>query len=506
LKAKRNGPAGSLLLARAEAMQPILADRLGDDLSAFVKKMWTILLPGRRLLWSWHYDYLCEYLTLVKQRRVLRLIVNVPPRTLKSTLITIAFPVWVWLTEPGHNFMTASYSMDLSIEHSVRRRSLLQSAWFQRLWGDRLQMSADRNQVGQFVNDRGGQMIATSVGATAMGRGCDTAILDDPISADQAQSVIERSRANNWIDTTLRSRLNDPATGAIILVMQRLHELDPTGYLLEQEPGVWTHIRIPLEAEEDERWVFPISGKVVHRRRGEVLQPERFPPPIVEQLRSRRLVRSAQYQQRPAAAEGYMIKRSEVGYYGGIDPRTGQADEALPTNFDLKLITVDSAFKDLATSDFVAIAVIGIKGRKRFVLNVINKHLDAAATEAEIRRQYDVHRPIRAVLVEDKANGPAVIQRLKLNVPGVIAINPEGGKTARMFAVAAEWQAGDWYVDRRGTWTEPFIEQITMFPNARNDDMCDSMSQAACWLLRRPARTVRVTHAFTGELLYDSEG
>ena len=276
MKTKPRSPAGPLLLKRAGALRPLIADCLADDFSAFVKMAWPVLQPNRPLIWSWHYDFLCEQLTLVKQRRLLRLIVNIPPRTLKSTLITIAYPVWVWLTEPEHNFMAASYSLDLSTEHSVMRRKLLQSQWFRRLWGDRFQMSGDRNQVRQFMNNRGGQMIATSVGATAFGRGCDTAILDDPLSANQALSFVGRTRTNNWIDTTMRSRVNNPATGAIILVMQRLHELDPTGFLLEQEPGIWALIRIPLEAEEDERWEFPISGRVVQRGRGEILQPERF--------------------------------------------------------------------------------------------------------------------------------------------------------------------------------------------------------------------------------------
>ena len=202
------------------------------------------------------------------------------------------------------------------------------------------------------------------------------------------------------------------------------------------------------------------------------------------------MIWSGQYQQNPAPLGGNLIKRSEVRYYGGIDPRTGQPDEKLPESFDRKVISVDCAFKDVATSDYVAIGVIGIKGRKRYVLNVVNKHLDAAATEAEIRRQREVHRPVCAVLVEDKANGPAVIQRLKVNVPGVIEINPEGGKTARMFAAAPEWQAGDWYVDRNAAWTEPFIEQVTMYPNARHDDMADMMTQASAWLLRADIDTV----------------
>jgi hypothetical protein len=131
-------------------------------LAAFTKKAFQILYPGRKLVWSPHYDFLCEYLRLVKERRILRLIINIPPRTLKSTLVTIAFPIWVWLTEPEHNFLTASYLLDLSTEHSVFRRNLLQSSWFQRLWGDRLQLAGDRNQVAQFMNNRRGQMIATS--------------------------------------------------------------------------------------------------------------------------------------------------------------------------------------------------------------------------------------------------------------------------------------------------------------------------------------------------------
>jgi predicted phage terminase large subunit-like protein len=218
--------------------------------------------------------------------------------------------------------------------------------------------------------------------------------------------------------------------------------------------------------------------------------PQRFPPATVEELKRRRGSFAGQYQQLPSPLGGNLIKRNEVRYYGGTDPRNGQLDEKLPDSFDMKLISVDCAFKDVATSDYVAIGVMGIKGRKRYVLNVVNQHLDAAATEAEIRRQREAHRPVGAVLVEDKANGPAVIQRLKCNVPGVIEINPQGGKIARMFAAAAEWQAGDWFVDRNAAWTEPLVEQLIMFPNARNDDMADMMSQASAWLLKREIVTV----------------
>jgi len=484
-----NNVSGLPSLERAAALRLLVAARLSNDFAAFVRKAWTILHPARPMVWSWHYDLICEYLTAIRQRKLTRLILNVPPRTAKSTIATICFPCWVWATDPRHNFLSASYSLDLSTEHSVMRRNLLQSGWYRRMWDDKFRLAGDRNQVGQFMNDRGGQMIASSVGAAAWGRGADTLIVDDPVNASQALSDAERTAANIWIENTLPSRLNDPASGAIVLIMQRLHELDPTGYLLEQEPGVWTHVRIPLEAEEDETWTFPISGRVVHRRAGDILMPERFTPDTVEQLKGRRLSWSGQYEQRPAPLGGNLIKRSEVRYYGGIDPRTGQPDEKLPDHFDRKLISVDCSFKDAATSDYVAIGVIGVKDRRRYVLNLVNAHLDAAATEAEIRRQRDVHR-VCAVLIEDKANGPAVVQRLKVNVPGVIAINPQGGKVARMFAAAPEWQSGDWYVDRNAAWTEPFVEQITMFPNAAHDDQADMMSQASAWLLQASYPTV----------------
>ena len=482
----------------------LLADRLAGDLSAFVRQGWHILHPIRPLVCSWHLDYICEYLTLVKLGQIRRLIVNVPPRSLKSTLVTIMFPVWLWASRPEHSFLTASYSLTLSTEHSVKRRNLLQSAWYQHLWGEKFRLAVDRNLVAEFENDHHGAMISTSVGATTLGRGGDTAIVDDPTSIDQAMSDVERTNANNWLDATLRNRLNDPATGAIIVVMQRLHECDATGYLLEEEPGVWTHVRIPLEAEEDESRAFPLSGRVLERTRGQVLMPSRYPAAVVEQLRSRRLIFAGQFQQRPVPAEGNLIKRSDLLYYGGVDPKTGQSDEQLPSSFDLKLISVDCAFKDLATSDYVALGVIGVKGRKRYLLNVINAHLDAGATEAEVRRQRQLYGPVSAVLIEDKANGPAIISRLKADVPGVIGVNPQGGKVARMYAAAPEFQAGDWLISRNAPWAAPLVEQIVMFPNARNDDMADMVSQAVCWLIQRPQYTCTISNAFTGEVLYEN--
>jgi predicted phage terminase large subunit-like protein len=456
------------------------------DLAAFFRAAWTILEPGKPLLWSWHYSLIAEYLTLVAQKKLRRLIINVPPRTAKSAYVTKCFPVWMWLQNPAVSFLFASYSSALSTDHSVDRRNLIQSQWFQSLWADKFQLAPDRNLTTQFSNDKMGQMVATSTGSGAEGRGGDIVILDDPMSNKQALSDTERYAANRWISATLKQRLNDPATAAIIVVMQRLHEMDTTGYVQKEDPGMWAKIELPLVAEKDERWEFPISGRVVTRKEGDVLQPERFTPEIVKEKQADRLVYAGQYQQHPTPLEGNLIKRSDIKYYGGSDPLTGERDESLPEIFDKKLISVDCAFKETKTSDYVAIGVIGVKGRKRFILDIVNEHLDVIATESVIRRKREQYSNkdgyVSAILVEDKANGPAVIQRLRQNVTGVIPIEPLGGKIARFCAVAPEWQSGDWYVDRAAAWTEPFVRQITMFPMAENDDMADCMSQVGIHL------------------------
>src|SRR5579864_358040 len=476
--------------AAAPPPKPVSAEELVTleaDLASFVKAAWPALHPGRKMAWDWSDDLICEWLTAVRKRQVTRLIINVPPRTGKTTKATICFPDWTWATDPAHCFMFGSYSAELSTEHSVARRHLITSPWYRALWGDKFALSLDQNEKRQFDNDRRGQMIATSVGGTATGKGADTIIVDDPISINDRTSDAIRKTANDWIDSTLKSRLNDPATGAIVIIMQRVHELDPSGYQLEHDTG-WEQVSIPLEAEEQKTYSFPISGRTHLRERDSVIHADRFPAKTVLKLKASRLDWAGLYQQRPAPIEGNLIKRSEVRYHGGIEPVTGEKDPELPASLDMVLLSVDCSFKDLKTSDYVAIGAVGVKGPRRYVLNVVNAHLDVDGTENAIlrmrREQLALGRSVSAVLVEDKANGPAVIKRLKKKIQGVVEIERQGGKIARMFAVAPEWQAGDWSVDRNAAWCEPFIQQITIFPAAAHDDMADMMSQAGIHLQR----------------------
>lgn len=467
---------------RLTSARPAVAERLSADLASFCKAAWPVIHPGAKLVWNWHLDLLCEHLELVRRRQTTRLICNIPPRTSKSSIASICFPVWCWLQDPRLAFLCCSYELDLAGSHNLERRRLITSAWFQGLFAERFKLSTDRSLVDEFTNASGGRMLAASTNSRAMGRGGDIVIVDDPLSADVAYSDILRNEVNQWFVHMLPQRLNDPATSPIVLIQQRLHEADSTGFLLESDPGEWTHLRLPLEAEEPERWVFPVSGRVVERKTGDILDAKRFPRKVVEARKRNRLVWAGQFQQRPAPIEGNLIQTADIRYFGGKDPVTGERDAQLPERFDQTIISVDASFKDTKSSDYVAVLVVGVRGARRFLRNVVNARMDLDATETTILQQHSLYGPISAVLIEDAANGPAIVSHLKDKISGVIAVPASGGKIARMVASSPSWQAHNWSLDRCAGWTGAFVTQVTMFPNARHDDMVDAMTQAEVWL------------------------
>lgn len=200
-------------------------------LRAFVEEAWSILEPVSSLVWNWHLDLICEYLTLIRDEGFKNvcgdlegIIFNVPPRTMKSLLITVFFPIWVWTTDPARRFMFISYSEKLSTQHSTFRRSIIESEWYQKDWGGVFTLSRDQNVKSHYENSARGAMFSTGMQATATGMGGDVLIFDDPLNPEQAISQVEREAVNLRFDTTFRSRINDPSKGVKIIIMQRLHD------------------------------------------------------------------------------------------------------------------------------------------------------------------------------------------------------------------------------------------------------------------------------------------
>ena len=246
------------------------------DFAAFAQHCFRELNPLAVLAMNWHFEVIAAKLAAVHQGKIRRLIVNVPPRHLKSLLASVAFPAWCLGRRPSTQILCVSYAQDLADKLARDCRGIVASGWYQRAFPTRL--SAQRQAVPEFATTQQGCRLATSVGGVLTGRGADIIVIDDPLKPEEALSETRRRAANEWFDHTLYSRLNDKQKGAIILIMHRLHEDDLVGHVLAQED--WEVVRFPAIAEADEAYaVETVWGpRYFARRRGEALHPEREPP------------------------------------------------------------------------------------------------------------------------------------------------------------------------------------------------------------------------------------
>jgi len=474
-------------------LQLVKAEKARRSLKEFVIQAWHVLEPSTEFVDGMHIDAICSHLQAVTEGRIGSLIINVPPGHAKSLLTAVFWPAWVWIDNPQTRWLFASYNTSLSVRDSLRCRRLIESEWYQLNWGDRYQLTSDQNQKHRFENDRTGYRIATSVGGSATGERADVVVVDDPHSVDQAESDAERRTAVEWFNGTMSTRLNDFATGHKIVVQQRLHEADVTGDLLEK--GGFELLCLPAEFEPDRRCRTSIGWTDPRVETGDLLWPEKVTAAHLEGLKvSLGSYRYAgQYQQRPAPAEGGIFNRRWWRYWRPAhmdlpavpvrmpDGRVLNIQAVpVPAEFDTVIQSWDMAFKDKATSDYVVGQVWGTKGADRFLLDQRRARMDMPATKEAVRALTERWPKAAAKLVEDKANGPAVIQELKHDIGGLIEVTPEGGKIARAHAVSPVAESGNVYLPHPAVapWVEALIEEAAAFPNGRHDDQVDALTQA----------------------------
>lgn len=364
--------------------------------------------------------------------------------------------------------MFASYAEDLSIRDSVRRRNVIQSEWYQQRWGDRVKLVPDVNLKDEYVSTHAGSMYSTWIGG-GTGRGGRRLVIDDPHSPKKALSDAERETAVTYIRSVLMSRLDNPATDSVVIIAQRLHENDVCGEFLAD--GGWYHLDLQTQAEEKTLVAFPHSGEVWERNEGDLLVPERFSQETLDNIKKEMgsIMFSAQYQQRPAPKTGILFKPDWWRYW-----------QQLPQP-DVVVMSVDCSFKSLKTSDFTAVHVYALAGPRTYLIDRVTEHLGFAATVATIRSLMAKWRIVSHVLVEDAANGAAVVESLSREIPGVIAVRPEGGKVSRAMASTADVEAGNVYLPEHADWTLKFIEIMAKFPQVAHDDDCDAFSQLVIW-------------------------
>src|SRR5262245_20197517 len=431
---------------------------LRQDFRAFLHRSVLTLNPGGLFLPNWHIKAIAHVLDEVRAGRIKRLIINLPPRHLKSIIASVAFPAFLLGHEPRRRIFGISYGTDLATKHASDFRSLVQSPWYQRAFPQmRIARSADSDV---FTTERGFRRT-TSVGAALTGFGGDVFIIDDPQKPVDAQSEPLRNQLNNWFINTMLSRLDNKEAGVIVVVMQRVHQHDLTGYLLEK-PGDWTVLSLPAIAEVDEQ--IPIgNGKFYLRRAGEALHPEHESLAALERMRREvgSDVFAAQYQQAPVLPGGAMIKRDWLRYYRKAD---------LPERtYRTKVIqSWDTAAKGGAQNDWSVCTTWLVVDKERYYLLDLTRgryeypQLRSIAVALAERYKPDV------VLVEDTSVGQALVPDLKGLVKRPIRLYVNQHKFEARLVLFPEGA--------------PFLPELEMellsFPQAKHDDMVDSISQA----------------------------
>ena len=458
---------------------------------------WTILEPQTKFVDGVHMDAICLHLQAVTEGRIGNLIINVPPGHAKSLLTAVFWPAWTWIDHPQSRWLFSSYREPLATRDSVRCRRLIESEWYQQRWGNRYQLASDQNQKQRFENDRTGYRIVVPMCSGTGERG-DYVVVDDPHSVDQAQSDAERTAAVDWWNGVMSTRLNDPSEGHKIVVQQRLHEADLTGDLLRR--GGYEHLCLPAEFEPDLRCQTLIGWRDLRTTAGELLWPQKIDAGVLEDLKTTlgSYRYAGQFQQRPVPVGGGMLKKHWWGYWqprganlppvpvkmpdGSIEQRKAVD---LPSRFDTQLQTWDMAFKDTTNADFVVGQIQAAHGADRYVLDLVRDRLDLPGTLLAVRRLSARWPEAHLKLVEDKANGPAVIQSLRHEIAGFVEVNPEGGKVSRAAAASPQLESGNWYLPHPilAPWVEEFISECTAFPNGAYDDQVDAWSQGAKRLL-----------------------
>lgn len=495
--------------------------RCEEKFSAFVKSAWDVLEPDNPLIWNWHLDYLCDEMEKQIHRigqKIERdeydvLIVNIPPRSLKSMIFTRMLAAWAWIHYSWMRFMRGSYAEELALEHAVETRDIIRSDWYQDNWGHVYQLKGDQDNKHHFRTNFNGACFTTSTTGKATGRGANVVSLDDPISPLQSESDTERAKSIRFYKRTIKSRLNNKKVDLIVIVMQRLHEEDLTGWILEHEALRIKHICLPAE---DAPWVSPpeLREKYVEvvPGRPKLLFPAQFGFEVLDPIKEDAYLYAGQYQQRPSPEEGGLFKRQNWRFWkpAGMDLPSVTVNigleihtcivEDLPTDFDDSLCSWDCSFKDLKSSDYVSGTVWARRGPKKYLIDRRKGKMNYSKTCKEIKLFKAQYPRTTAVLIEDKANGPAVIADVKKTISGVIAINPgSNSKLSRAMPMSRQQEAGDIYLPHPAIapWVDDYINEFTSFPNGSHDDDVDSSDQAINYF----GDAVRVWPEYSGKTL-----
>lgn len=486
-------------LANAPTLDAVRAEMARRSLREFVRQAWHVVEPGRPYIPNWHIDAICEHLEAVSKRQVRKLIINMPPRHMKSLLVSVFWPTWVWITNPEHRWLFASYAQTLSIRDSVKCRRLIESPWYQKRFGDRYQLTGDQNSKVRFDNDRMGYRLATSVGGALTGEGGDTIGIDDPHNVVDGESDAMRAATLEWWDQAMSTRLNDPKTGAYVIVMQRVHGKDLCGHILERSSG-WDHLMLPARFESAHPTPTRSSIGFVDPRTEdrELLWPERVGESELRDLEQSlgSYGAAGQLQQRPSPAGGGLFKREwfryftdEQGYYTAHKP-DGTARRVLKADC-WRFVTCDLAISTKTYNDYSVIQVWDVERVKTngevamFLVEQWRERKEAPYVEDELRNTLIRWSP-SFIGVEDNSNfDTSVIQRFRRDGLPVRPIKPDRDKVTRATMASVWMEGGKIHFPLNAPWLGELERELMVFPHGEHDDSVDCIAYAAIFANNR---------------------
>lgn len=459
----------------------VSAELCKRSLKQFVVGAWSTIEPsafvdGRAI------DAIVEHLEAVTFGQIRFLLINIPPRMSKSTIVSVLWPCWDWLHYPSEHFLCASYGLDLSTRDNRRKRILIESPWFQTRYSGIFSLADDQAAKRNIENNQQGRMLATSVGAATTGHGGGRLVLDDPHSAAEAHSASDRNAALRWFREVWSNRLNDQNKSAMVTVGQRVHDDDVSGYIIKDRPD-WTKLILPSLYEPDRHCTTSIWTDW-RKEEDELLWPERFSKKALDGLRRDLGAQgfAAQYQQIPVQSGGGQFKETWFRYYTRendilklITPNG--ITQILLSSCEI-LITVDLAISLKQSADFTVIAVWAIsKERDLILLDRVRDRLDNPDQQRQITMLYHRWLP-SSIQIESVAYQLSIVQSLRnLGLP-IREYRPVRDKVSRASVASVYYESGKIYHPQSASWLEEWQGELLKFPLASHDDVVDVVSMA----------------------------
>jgi len=446
------------------------------SLRGFIQAAWHIVEPGREFSTGWHIDAVCDHLEAVTRGDIMRLLINVPPGFMKSLTTNVFWPAWEWgpQNKPWHRYVSGAYSESLTVRDNRRTRMLIRDSWYQHLWGDRFKISADQDSKIKFENDKRGFKMATSVRGVGTGERGDRIIVDDPHNVKDGESEAERTNAVDWFTEVLPTRMNDPRTSAVVVIMQRIHQDDVSGHIIANDLG-YEHLMLPMEFEPDRRCYTSIGFKDPRVKDGELLWPDRFTAEVIK--RDTKIMGSyaiaGQYQQRPVPRGGGMFQREWFERVPSAPPGG-------------KLVRAwDLAATEAAKARSGTAYTVGLKmkmvNEQYYILDVVRGRWGEMQVDDEIlSAAMDDGEGVRVSLPQDPGQaGKVQAKRFTKLLKGFdVRTSPESGnKEVRATGLSAQAEAGNVFIVA-GLWNKVFLDEISSFPMATIKDQVDAASRA----------------------------